>query len=79
MPRRDHVARRSPSRRWSRRIVGILATAAMFAVVAIAASLIFSPPDDEVAANSAPAKSGGGKQERTAKPDVAREDTRAEA
>ena len=53
MPRRDLVARRTPLRRWSRRILGVLATAAMLAVGAVAASLILSPSDDEVAANPA--------------------------
>lgn len=53
MPRRDLVARRSPLRRWSRRILGVLATAAMLAVGAVAASMILSPGEDEVAAKPA--------------------------
>ncbi len=77
MPRRDLVARRSPSRRWTRRIAGLLATAAMFAVGAVAASMILSPPDDEVAANTAPEKKAA--KERRGEPDVRREDAQAEA
>ena len=53
MPRRDLVARRSPLRRWTRRIFGVLATAGMLAVGAVAASMILSPRDGEVAANPA--------------------------
>ena len=74
MPRRDQVARRSPSRRWARRIVGVLATAAMLAVGAVAASMILSPDHDEVAANTAAAKGGAGK-ERRERPGVKRENT----
>jgi hypothetical protein len=77
MPRRDLVARRSPTRRWTRRIVGLLATAAMFAVGAVAASMILSSPDDEVAANAAPEETAG--KAREAEPDVRREDVKAEA
>ena len=77
MPRRDLVARRSPTRRWTRRIVGLLATAAMFAVGAVAASMVLSPADEEVAANTAPEKRAA--KERRGEPDVRREDARAEA
>ncbi len=78
MPRRDLVARRSPGRRWTRRIVGLLATVAMFAVGAVAASMILSPAEDEVAANTAPEKRAA-KERRGGEPDVRREVARAEA
>jgi hypothetical protein len=77
MPRRDLVARRSPTRRWTRRIVGLLATAAMFAVGAVAASMILTPSGDEVAASPAPEKKAG--KARGAEPDVRRKDAKAEA
>jgi hypothetical protein len=81
MPRRDLVARRTPARRWTRRIVGILATAAMLAVGAVAASMILSPDDDEVAAQTAPGKGAekAKEKERGREPDVEREDAAAEA
>ena len=78
MPRRDLVARRSPGRRWTRRIAGLLATVAMFAVGAVAASMILSPAEDEVAANTAPEKRAA-KERRGGDPDERREVARAEA
>jgi hypothetical protein len=76
MPRRDLVARRSPLRRWMRRLSGIAATIAMLAVGYVAISMIVSPSDDEVAAS--PAQQRADRRERPDEDAVEREDVAAE-
>jgi hypothetical protein len=48
MPRRDQVTRRPAWRRWTRRLLGVAATAVVLAVGVVAANMVLSD-DDEVA------------------------------
>jgi hypothetical protein len=77
VPRRDFVARRSPLRRWTRRLFGIAATIAVLAVGYVAISMIVSPSDDEVSAS--PAQQRADSKERPQEDAVEREDVAAEA
>lgn len=52
MARRDQVPRRSPAARWTRRILGLAATAAVLGAGVLAASMIVSGDADEVAART---------------------------
>ncbi len=54
MPRRDQVTRRSAWRRWSRRLLGIAATAVVLAVGVATANMVI--PDDEIPQPPAPSE-----------------------
>jgi hypothetical protein len=48
VPRRDRIRRRSPAKRWTGRILGLLGTAAVLAVGVVAATMVLSAGDEEV-------------------------------
>jgi LppP/LprE lipoprotein len=50
VPRRDRVIRRSPAAMWTGRVLGVIGTAAVLATGVVAATMVLSADDEEVAA-----------------------------
>jgi hypothetical protein len=50
VPRRDRVIRRSPAATWTGRVLGVIGTAAVLATGVVAATMVLSADDEEVAA-----------------------------
>jgi LppP/LprE lipoprotein len=50
VPRRDRVIRRSPAATWTGRVLGAIGTAAVLATGVVAATMVLSADDEEVAA-----------------------------
>jgi LppP/LprE lipoprotein len=50
VPRRDRVIRHSPAATWTSRVLGVIGTAAVLATGVVAATMVLSTDDEEVAA-----------------------------
>jgi hypothetical protein len=77
VPRRDRIRRRSPVKRWTGRILGLVGTAALLAVGVVAGTMVLSASDDEVvseapAATPTPVPEPGGAAGKPRKPKLTR-------